>query len=274
MSEDEVTAPLRVAAVSYLNARPLVWDLERDPRLRVEGCPPAEAARRLLADEADLALVPVAALLRDPELTWLPGLAIAADGPVDSVFLYLDETRAGGTEPAEVALDPKSRTSQLLAGIVLERFLGRNPAALRYRERDPDEAFAHEPRPAAILVIGDAALGRAAPEGWRRIDLAEVWREHTGLPFVFAVWGLKRGVRERNSWLEGRFRTALEAAEERLEEVVDAFAEPLRVGRDEALRYLRRRIVYRLGPREREGLELFLELARPRLDDRGNPCST
>lgn len=271
------TGPLQVAAVSYLNAQPLIGDLREEPRLSLKDCPPAQAAADLLSGRVDLALVPAVALAHDPELTTIPGLGIAARGPVDSVFLYLkEELVAAGPEGRaswRVALDPRSRSSQMLVRVYLEVFRGLEPGRIDYCEVNPDAALAQGSGQDAVLVIGDAALGREAPAGFRRLDLAELWQRETGLPFVFAVWALKRPLLDRNVWLSQRFRDALVVGEGSLEAIIDAFPDPLRVSRSEALEYLRHRIVYRLGPREEEGLQLFLEHARPRID-REDRCST
>lgn len=261
--------PLRVAAVSYLNAQPLIGDLRQEARLQVRDCPPAVAASDLLAGQVDLALVPAVVLARDPDLTLLPDLGIAARGPVDSVFLYLRDDLLEGTlhrdQPLQIALDPRSRSSQMLVRIYLETFRELPANRIAYREVEPEVSLAPGSAADGVLVIGDAALGRSAPSGFRRLDLAAMWQRETGLPFVFAVWALKQSLLDRNVWLPERFQLALERGEQSLESIVDGFSEPLRVGRSEALDYLRHRIVYRLAGPERAGLRLFLNYARSRL---------
>lgn len=255
--------PLRVAAVSYLNAQPLVVDLQADPRLAVELCPPSEASRRLLAGEADIGLIPCVSLLDDAGLTHLPGLGIGARGPVDSVFLYLrsdvDEGRA--QPPFEVRLDPGSRSSQMLTRLYLEEMRTLPPESLIYREGALSGAFDGPDSPAAVLVIGDPALGLEAPEGYRRIDLADAWRLHTGFPFVFAVWGLKQDLLNRHSWLPQRFAEALRTGLADLPRIVDQFPGSVAVDRSSALTYLRENIAFELGEREEAGMSEFLRRA-------------
>ncbi|MEE9391246.1 MAG: menaquinone biosynthesis protein [Planctomycetota bacterium] len=260
--------PLRVAAVSYLNARPLIADLESDSRLQLDPCPPAEVARKLLDQRADLGLVPCVTLLEDESLSYLPGLCIAARGAVDSVFLYL---RKGALTAAQASpdlrldlrLDPCSRSSQMLTRIFLEDFEGVDPRRIHYRSANPTEAFSgDEARADGVLVIGDRALGLAAPPGFERIDLAEAWRRQTGFPFVFAVWGLKEDLLNRHPWLPERFRAALEQGLKQLPDIVDAFAEPLAVDRGVAIAYLQDRIQFRLGALEEQGMTEFLARAR------------
>ncbi len=266
---------LNVGAVSYLNARPLLGDLADDPRLRVMTMPPARVAGALLSGTVDLGLVPAVALLDDPSLTWLPGLAIAAEGPVASVFLhwrpeFFAKARIG---EARVALDPHSRSSQALTRILLEDELGEaGLRACRMEERNPDEALADGTFD-AILVIGDLALRMGRPDGWRTWDLAEEWTRATGLPFVFAVWGVNRDLLGREPWLPERFGRALEAgrksiAAEAATWSTDHGCDPS-MGRD----YLERSIRYILGPREEQGLRLFLDRAAKFIQPGRNRCS-
>ena len=175
---------------------------------------PADAAAALVEGRADLALVPAITLLRGDYLT-IPGLGIAADGPVDSVFLYRHR-EAAEAGAFKLSLDPASRTSQVLARIVLEDFLGVDASRLIAEEHDPASAL-ESGEYDAVLVIGDRAMELEASDVWERIDLAACWREHTGLPFVFAVWGARRDLLVEAPWIEERLHDALAEAESDLE---------------------------------------------------------
>lgn len=112
---------IRVGVVSYLNARPLVDDLGGDERLHLVAAPPAEVADMLASGRIDMGLVPSVALLGIPDAKWIPGLCIGADGPVESVLLYVRNDASGRPVAAHrVALDRHSRTSQVLTRILLE----------------------------------------------------------------------------------------------------------------------------------------------------------
>src|SRR5512139_4294550 len=107
---------LRAAAVSFLNAWPLTAGLERSERIEMILAEPSRCAAILAPGEVDLALVSVGAL-PGGEFDIVPGIAIGADGPVQTVVL------AGEQSPAiwdEVFLDTASRTSHVLAKIVLD----------------------------------------------------------------------------------------------------------------------------------------------------------
>jgi chorismate dehydratase len=223
---------MRFGGVSYLNARPLLEGLRP---LVLDA--PARLTERYRRGELDVALLPVAF----GEALGLPrvgDLGIAAEGPVDSVLLFHTKPPAS---IRRVVLDPESRTSQALALLHLRVQYGVVPEVV---EQGGD----------AELVIGDRALARGRGDE-ARIDLAEVWSERTGLPFVFAAWygdsaaagalaaAFARGARKRRAYAKAASR-ALELPAPYLE------------------RYLEERVRYRIGPREREGLARFLAEAR------------
>ncbi|HEX5135819.1 MAG TPA: MqnA/MqnD/SBP family protein [Planctomycetota bacterium] len=223
---------VRFGAVSYLNARPLIEGLH--PLVLAT---PAELAKRQARGEVDVALLPVAA----GEAMGLPRvgrLGIAAEGPVDSVLLFL---RRGIRDVRTVALDPASRTSRALTRLLLEEELGLSP---RYVEPPAD----------AELLIGDAALVRGATDE-PRLDLAAEWTRRTGLPFVFAAWYGDPGAGPE-----------LEAAHERGQRQIARYAREAALGLPAGAmeRYLRERIRFRIGPREEEGLARFLARGRAR----------
>ncbi len=224
---------LTYGAVSYLNARPLVEGLAP---LVLDT--PARLVEAYADGGIDVALLPVAAA-QAAGLARVGSLGVAADGAVDSVLLFL---RCTAREVKTLALDPASRTSRLLAQIVLREVYGRELRVL-----DPSDAAAETRSADAELVIGDAALVRRAT-GEAHLDLAEEWTRFTGLPFVFAAW-----------YGESRAEPQLEEAYARGRKRFSDYARNAGLGLapDELERYLRERIRFRIGPREEEGLARF-----------------
>jgi len=222
---------VRYGAVSYLNARPLVEGLS--PLVLAT---PAELVRRYMVGELDVALLPVAA----GEGAGLPRvgtLGVAADGPVESVLCFL---RREPADVATLALDPASRTSQVLCRLLLLRVHGVQPRLV-------------EPPADAELVIGDEALRRGHGDE-PRLDLGEEWRRYTGgLPFVFAAW-----------YGDVAAAPALEEAYARGRERVPEYARNcgLELPAADLERYLTAVIRYRLGEREEAGLARFVEEGR------------
>lgn len=245
------TKPLRVSTVTYLNARPLFAALGGDPRVVLTRGLPSEVARELAEDEADCALLPVAAAADLGGLDLLPVAAIGSRGPVGSVLLVSEVPLA---ELETVALDLSSRTSVVLARLLLRR-MGLSP---RFVGLPAAEALAAAKGRTGAVVIGDPAL-EARAKYTHVLDLASAWMEWTGLPFVFAAWFARPGtisgealamLREaRDRGLESRPALAREHAEA--------------TGLDEAAlaTYLNESIRYELGEAELAGLARFYEEA-------------
>jgi cyclic dehypoxanthinyl futalosine synthase len=167
---------LRAAAVSFLNAWPLTAGLEKSERIELVLAEPSRCAAMLEAGEVDLALVSVGAL-PGGEFEIVPGIAIGADGPVQTVVL------AGEQSPAiwdEVFLDTASRTSHVLTKIVLDE-MGVRP---RYTLLPAVEGLARAKGTKGALVIGDRGFDVRANHV---IDLGREWNRLTGLPMIFAL---------------------------------------------------------------------------------------
>jgi len=244
----------RIGAVSYLNTKPLIFCLQRaDPALEIVEDLPSRLADRLAAGELDVALVPSIELFRQPGSAIVSDACIASDGPVRSVKLY------GRVPPQRIrtlALDEGSRTSAALARILLKERFAREPELVRLPIGTPLEAVAAD----AAMLIGDR--GMCPPEGGFEFiwDLGEEWRVWTGLPFVFALWIARRGADSgRLAELLGRAR---DEGLGRLEEIARRCAPEAGIAVADCLAYFRENLQFRFGPRQRQGLELFHELAQ------------
>lgn len=176
---------MRIGSVGYLNARPLTDALDAS-KYPLTLDHPAVIAKGLADGALDLALVPVAAALSlGDRVRVLPGWCIGADGEVTSVLF------AAETPPEQwtvVHLDGVSRTSVTLARLLLAGPLReRLRPDLQIVDAPPTTGVERARGTEAAVVIGDVA--RELPERLSvRLDLAALWREWTGLPFVFAVW--------------------------------------------------------------------------------------
>jgi chorismate dehydratase len=246
----------RLAAVSYLNARPLLDGLAA--RFEIIEAVPAECWELVRSGAVDLGLIPSIGLGDDPGLAIVPGVAIAGEGPVRSVVLL---ARKPISELRSVALDQSSRASVALLRVLFAHCYDIAP---RFEAMAPDwraMLAAHD----AALLIGDPALALAEErsfgdeEGEFELhDLGTEWTRWTGLPFVFAVWA---GRAER---VTPEIVTELTAASTRGRQRFESIARE--VARDSAqesryLRYLREAIRYEMGSREVEGLTRYLDLA-------------
>lgn len=185
-----MSAKIRVATVGYLNAEPLTATLDPE-HFEVTAALPRHVAEALASGAVDVALVPVAAALTDADLRIVPGVCIGADGAVGSVVLAAETPPEAWTE---VVLDGSSRTSVTLAELLLRQgpLATRVRADLVLRTCAPGTAPTHITGTVAAVVIGDPA--RTLPAHLQRHDLAALWQDWTGLPFVFAVWAGRPGL--------------------------------------------------------------------------------
>jgi chorismate dehydratase len=244
-----VSAPVRLGVVSYLNAEPLVFGLEDDPAFALVRDLPSRIAAMLAAGQVDLGMIPSAAYL-DGDFAIVPGVGIASRGPVRSVRVY---HRTALPDVRTVALDTSSRTSVVLARVLLHEMLGRDPAYVP-AEPDLDVMLAQAD---AALMIGDPALYQ--PADVPSIDLGEEWTRRTGLPFVYAFWAGPVGAVGPSA--VARLQEALRQGLGALPRIAASYnghgAD--RGALNEA--YLRANIHYGLGPEEEAGLREFYRRA-------------
>lgn len=242
--EDDLSdslAPFRVGSVPYLNAVPLTRGLEAE----VTFATPSKLAEMLRRDELDAALVSVTEVLLSDRYDVLDAVAVASLGEVKSVFLA---HRAPIAEAREIYCDPASLTSVHLLRVLLAE-QGMQP------EFKTLSSYDHAKLPDYTLLIGNPALDfLRAPHQHETWDLGTAWLELTGLPFVYAVWALRKGVDKK---LTRHLRDAKEFGLETLDYIVSSRSEyDLDFRRD----YLGWHIHYHLGADEKRGLKRFAEL--------------
>jgi len=242
---------VRLGAVGYLNARPLVYGLDTLPHFDVRYDIPSECARLLHAHETDLGLIPSIEYLRGPRpYVLVPGPAVISKGPVASVALF---TAREPRDIRTVAMDSSSRTSVALATMLLQREFGVTPTAVSMAP-DLDAMLAAAD---AALIIGDVAL--FLEPAIQKIDLGDLWSRSTGLPFVYAFWA---------GWPDAVTPEEVEALQRARDEGVAHAADVARAyfpddpAREAvAKQYLRDNIRYFLGDEELEGLRMFYRYA-------------
>jgi predicted solute-binding protein len=247
---------VRIGAVGYLNARPLVHGLDRHPRFQIRYDIPSECARLLHAGAIDLGLIPSIEYLRGGPYEIVPDLAIASDGPVASVTIFSTRPMA---DVRSIALDTSSRTSVALVRVLCKRLFRINPALESYGPNLDDMLS----RCDAALIIGDKALfqepGESAANVVEKIDLGEAWQQLTGLPFVYAFWAGPPQVLTPDD-----VRALVRARDEgvqRPEALAREYLADTPQWQALGAEYLRDNIKYHLGDREREGLQLFYRFA-------------
>ncbi len=245
---------VRVSAVEYLNARPLVEGLERQTGLfDLQFDLPARCAAHLHEGSADLALIPSIEYLQNAEYRMVPNLAVASKGEVASVALF---TTRPVTSLRSIAVDSNSRTAAMLLRILCAEAWEIEPKLVRLR---PDLDVMLK-RCDAALIIGDAALFLDHEQkGLDKVDLGEEWTVLTSLPFVWAAWVGRRDA------LAAEHGQALAAAraqgEQAIDDIVARHCPDDEERRETGRRYLRENVSFGLDERAHDGLRKFYEYA-------------
>ena len=267
-------AKTKISVVKYLNSVPLAWGLLNqgpqsglfEPVLHT----PAECADQLQQGKVDVGLIPSIEFQRIKGTRIIPGPVVACRLRVRSVLLI---SVVPLFQVKTVAVDTSSRTSAVLARIIFDRFFHIRPD---FAPAAPDLAAMLAQHDAAVL-IGDAALKfieqherpdaekqkaflRKGPEPLEVFDLAERWKFLTGLPFVFAFWAARSGVRDQG--LVDALRDSREFGVRNIPEIARRYAEPLALKEEFLQEYLTQNVDYYMDEACVEGLRQFYEMAQ------------
>lgn len=241
---------IRVAAVDYLNTKPLIYGFEKGlmkNELEITMDYPSNIAKMLINDEVDIALVPVSILPRLKEYHIISDYCIGCDGEVASVCLFSDVSI---DKIENIILDYQSSTSVSLCKILIKNHWKIFPEFIKGK---PGYEASIKGTTAG-LVIGDRALKQRKPSTYI-YDLGYAWKEMMGLPFVFAAW-------ISNKILPAEFirsfNTTTGIGINNLREIVAANPfDPY-----DLYYYYTQNISYQLDNTKREALEIFLELGK------------
>lgn len=234
---------IKISAVSYTNSKPFVFGLQHSgilDQIDLSLDIPSECANKLINNQADIGLVPVAALLEIPNYQIISSYCIGATGPVDSVFIFSNKPIR---EVSTIKLDVQSRTSNNLAKVLLKNYWHLSPQIV---DDGPADAF---------VQIGDRTFGKKGQYAYR-YDLAEEWKKFNGLPFVFAVWAANKKIPD--SFLLD-FNAALKYGLDHRNNVIEEI--PVRENFDFG-DYLMNKIDYSLDQKKLEALKTFHQLIR------------
>lgn len=237
---------IKVGIVNYLNTAPLIYGLENSVvKNEIELIPdyPANLARDLKEKKIDLGLVPVAVIPDLEEWNLVSDYCIGCDGPVASVCIF---SEVPIEEIKTVILDYQSRTSVELAKILLRDFWKIDVEFVAGKED-----FRKDIRgTTAGVVIGDRALEQRKRSAYI-YDLGEAWKQHTGLPFVFAAWV---GNHSFDKEFVSAFNEANAFGLQHLPQVIAAHPYKL----FDLEEYYTKYISYELNAAKKKGLQLFL----------------
>ena len=234
--------------MSYLNAKPLLYGIKRHPvfnEMDLLEDYPSRIARMLIDDEIDSGLIPVAATLELSDWHIVGDYCIGSEGAVASVCIFSDVPME---KIEKVYLDYQSRTSVNLAKILLREYWFKDVEFIDATGED----FRNEIRgTSAGVVIGDRALEQSLRSSYI-YDLAAAWKDHTGLPFVFAAWIANKKIPPE---FEIKFNDANRIGLDQIQEVINENHYPIY----DLHKYYSECVSYKLDDLKRKGLELFLK---------------
>jgi chorismate dehydratase len=239
---------LRIGSVSYLNAKPLIYNLENESDLDLQLAVPALLLEGLRSCRFDIALLPVIDYQRLPDARIVPSGGIGCDGPTLTVRIF---SRTPIEKITTLACDIESHSSVALARIVLAERYGITPQLLDLPEDASDTQ--------AMLLIGDKVVSRQPSGMPYQLDLGAAWKDLTHMPFVFAVWITRGGTDLRD--LPERLRQARIRGLADLPNIVARHAVTCGWPAELAMQYLSNYLKYEIGPAQLDAIRLFHELA-------------
>jgi chorismate dehydratase len=271
---------LRISIVEFLNTAPLVWGFTDGPlagKYDLSFAVPSQCAEDLRAGRVDVGIIPSIEYQRMENVVALPGMAVAAKKEVRSLLVI-------SKVPIEMAqtfaLDTNSRSTIGLVRLLCEKHWNIAPEFIDSAP-DPEKMLA---RADAALIIGDPALslrlrmdallakvpqgadccGRDADEQLIKnvqtlfiYDVAQLWREMTGLPCVLAIWVARRGTVTPE--IVADFQVSREYGLARISDIAEGAALKLDLPPRELERYLTENIDFSLDEENLAGLRYYYE---------------
>jgi len=174
---------MKIAAVSYINTLPFLYGInnsELKNKVDLKTYIPSECAEKLINNEVDLGLIPVAVIPKLKEYYIISDYCIGAKNKVDSVFLFSDVPL---NKIENIILDYQSQSSNNLTKVLCKNYWKITPNFIDAHKNYQSEIE----ETTAGVVIGNRAL--KDKHKYKYVyDLAFEWQQFTGKPFVFALW--------------------------------------------------------------------------------------
>jgi len=247
---------IRISAVSYINTKPFLHGLELSSvrnKILLTQETPAQCAQKLLSNEIDIGLVPVAVipLLKNPQI--VSPFCIGSNGKVKTVCLF---SEVPVEEINTVYLDYQSRTSVLLVQVLMKEYWKKEITFLPALEGYEINTIKNN---IAAVIIGDRAIANLGKYKYE-YDLSEIWKQHTGLPFVFAAWVSNKMIEQ--DFLDD-FNAALQIGLSNRSQLLKEY-ECYDSDIFSVKEYWNTNIQYELDDDKKQALELFLKKLNPK----------
>jgi chorismate dehydratase len=244
---------IRISAVRYANTYPFIYGLresgfEKEVILEIDH--PADCAEKLITGKADVGLIPVGALPRLKEYFIISDYCIGANGKVRTVMLL-------SNSPFEdikiINLDYRSRSSVNLAKVLAQYKWKKEFQWVNTSKKfDFEKIRSNE----GTVLIGDQCF-ESENKFKYKTDLAEEWKDYTGLPFVFACWVSNKQLKKE--FLDS-FNDALSYGVKNIDEAASFFSGKSVISENELKIYLKTNIDFILDNQKRKAMDLFLKL--------------
>jgi chorismate dehydratase len=237
---------IKISAVSYLNTFPFIYGLNKSKiknEFEIFRDVPAICAEKLISNQVDIGLVPVAVL---PQLSYYNIITNYCIGAVGKVYTVLLLSHVPLNQISEIYLDNESRTSVQLVKVLAENFWKIKPDWINIKETETNNYQ-------SVVLIGDKTFTEREKYPYV-YDLAEEWCKFTSLPFVFACWVANKPIPEEFNNL---FNKSLQQGVENIDEVIKEFKDQIPENVN-AKEYYTEYISYNLDDNKRKGLNLFL----------------
>ncbi len=255
---------LRVGRINYLNIWPIFEIIKNEPVIEhIEFIAGHPSLLNAGLDQGTIDLSPSSSfeyLAHGEKYRLLPNLGISSGNEIRSVLFCLpfvfDDLEKYVLQGGKVLLSTASAASAALLK-VLWHFYWKLPAPVWSRS-SPGQSFEFEE---PFLEIGDHALSiyLYPRPGLHIIDLAAEWKKFTGLPFVFALWILNRGVSPDKYATVKELDICIKRAVHSLPGMVDELAHkyPDKYFSPDMIKNYWKKVDFCLGPEHLAGLALF-----------------
>jgi chorismate dehydratase len=232
---------IKISAVSYTNTKPFIYGIEHSELLTKIDLSldiPTDCAAKLINNQVDIGLIPVAAIPMVPNANIVADYCIGSVGAVNSVFVF---SKVPFQEIRTVKLDSHSRTSNNLAKVLLKFHWKQEVTYTTDPEAETD----------AMVLIGDRTFGKKSEYPYA-YDMGEEWMKFTGLPFVYAAWVANKTIPET---FIAEFNAALAFGLSHRKELLKELPAIANFDLDD---YLMHKLDFELTDKKREALSLFL----------------
>ncbi|MCK9618035.1 MAG: menaquinone biosynthesis protein [Lentimicrobiaceae bacterium] len=249
---DNTKKPVRISAISYLNTLPFVYGLTHyfdGDSIELQLEVPSVSAQKMILKQAEIGLLPVAALPLLSDEYRILDYCIGTRDKVNTVLLL---SNVPLQSIKTISLDYDSRTSVELVKILARYYWKIQPD---YVSLAREESHVQDISDAAVF-IGDKTFSLKSRFAYI-YDLATEWNRFTGLPFVFACWVAVNSLSED---FISQFSQAIEFGIAHIRESI--MDKNLPISESEAYDYLTRNISFRFDAAKKAAMEKFLSYLR------------